>query len=158
LGVETFIETGTYDGPSCEWASHQFKRVITIEVNPAYQQKARERCKDRLNIEFFLGNSADVLPIVMKSVHDPALFWLDAHTWPGLFGPQLNSCPLIQELQTINQSPCKHCILIDDAQDFNLDRRSIVPANWPTIPMIKAEAENGGYQMRVEDSLIVITK
>ena len=54
------------------------------------------------------------------SLIESATFWLDAHaSGPNLPGGKYGGCPLLQELNAINLSPCKdHVLFIDDVRLF----------------------------------------
>jgi hypothetical protein len=56
--IDVFVETGTYVGNSVAWASANFRRVLTIELNSEYQAIAKERHAALTNVTFVLGNSA----------------------------------------------------------------------------------------------------
>jgi hypothetical protein len=115
--IRDFIETGTFMGHALEWAATHFERVRTIEVREDFLAAARAQWRQRANIEFILGDSAQALAHVCRSLTGPALFWLDAHAGAGYFGPE-DRCPLLAEIQSINASAFDHCLLIDDARAF----------------------------------------
>src|SRR5262245_48465626 len=162
LGVETFVETGTYTGGGALWASQHFARVITIELNLVFHSKAMEKCAHRSNIEFHLGDSKDILPNIIDSLSAPAMIWLDAHSWPELYEewPQLDlpfsGCPLKDELKAIVQSDYRHFILIDDTGYFDY-RQPEWAYDWPTTDMIRELVGPRGYHTEVKVDQIAIT-
>ena len=100
-----FVETGTFQGDSLRWASHNFERVWTVEISEQYQAEAKATVGPLPNVEFVLGNSADQLgricpALTGPALTGPALFWLDAHAGAGFFGAADN-CPLLAELSTM---------------------------------------------------------
>ena len=96
--LSRFVETGTFLGNSLQWASQNFKRVWTIEINADYQRKAMDSVGPLPNVSFLLGNSKDHITRVCNEIDGPALFWLDAHAGAGFFGSNEN-CPLLDELK-----------------------------------------------------------
>lgn len=113
-----FVETGTFQGNTSEWAASRFERVITIEGSPSHHQSASQRLSHLPNIDWLCGDSRTILPQVLDRIgEERSLFWLDAHWMPGCFG-QAAECPIIEELNLINQSRGEHVILVDDARLF----------------------------------------
>lgn len=118
LGLEDFIETGTYRGDTAAWAGRHFSRVTTIELSPAYHAAASARFQSQPSVRAICGGSAAVLREVVPALARPALFWLDAH-WSGLdTAGQGAECPVLEEVACINASPYAHVVLIDDARLF----------------------------------------
>ena len=58
------------------------------------------------------------MPELLKSLQEPALFWLDAgyYGWAGLQGDKQR---LTSELEAISGIPWRHVILMDDARGLN---------------------------------------
>ena len=121
------IETGTVFSPGSSlyhlWKS--FRHVYTIEIVPEESQKAQKAAQKAgaTNIEFFVGDSADVLPEVIKKFNEPALFWLDAHymgdkiTGHGKIDP-----PLRAEINAIfDGNRHKSIIIVDNVGTFGLE-------------------------------------
>ena len=142
-----FVETGTFkggipqrmlqDGTFNEW-----EKIYTIELNEEMCKIASKRYslyesggsfnqdtdekdetfKDRK--EFFggklllvQGDSGEKLKDVLSEIHEPCVFWLDAHAGAkeGYARGEVD-CPLIQELETIKKHNVKnHIVTIDDA-------------------------------------------
>lgn len=156
-GLVEFVETGTDRGDVLPWASARFDRVTTIEIIPDSHQAAIARHGSLVNVRFILGDSSEVLPLVLRSVAGPALFWLDAHAGAGFYGP-VERCPLLAELEIIGASPLQHCVIIDDARAFlappppPFDFR-----RWPTLDQVVATAmrKPGMHVVAIEDALII---
>lgn len=118
FNIQNFIETGTFNGGTCSWASEHFKKVITIENSKVIHERTSKKYKDLTNIEFLFGHSLEHLKDIVEQLSEPSIFWLDAH-WSGGETYGINDeCPLIEELKIINSSKINHIILIDDARMF----------------------------------------
>lgn len=117
----TFIETGSYRGDSVQQALEAgFVNIRSIDIS----EHNIDFCKHRFDLyrspqghlQFYEGDSAEILYDVIADVQDPITFFLDSH-WQ-LFEDEEkgnNPFPLLKELQQIAQHPIKaHTILIDD--------------------------------------------
>lgn len=141
--IQTFVETGTYQGDTAAWAADHFLNVFTIEGSPEFREAAQKKYRRRSNISFLQGDSRSVLPKVVAELTGPALFWLDAHWMPGAFGASAE-CPVLEEIAVINQTPYEHFILIDDARYFLAPPpRPHLASNWPDIAAILAALAAG---------------
>jgi hypothetical protein len=107
--IKTIVETGTCLGSSTLFFAKHFENVITIEANLQYQAIAINRCAKEgfNNIEFLLGDSSEILFDSIRPLgNETVMFFLDAH-WG-------NNCPLIAELQQIEQTTVDPVIAIHD--------------------------------------------
>jgi len=114
---KVFIETGTYvaDGVKAAFAADCFRRIISIEASSHYFDISVERCKDLPNVELYYGESAEILPNILKDITVNCTFWLDAHYCGDYTSGTFATVPLMKELDIIAQHPVKtHTILIDD--------------------------------------------
>jgi len=158
LNVSTFVETGTFKGGTASWAAKHFERVVTIENSKTYFEESINRYKHLKNIEFLFGDSRTVLTNILTKIHDPAIFWLDAH-WCSMdsYGSNDQS-PVIDEVNIIRSTGIKHCIFIDDARLF----LSPPPLpnkiqQWPTIDQICSNIKSkneADYIVVFEDVII----
>src|SRR5205823_1595110 len=81
------------------------------------------------------GDSQQVVPELLQSLREPALFWLDAgyYGWAGLQGDKQR---LTSELEAIlRDSRYPHVILMDDARGLNGQNGS------PTVEQLKQRIE-----------------
>lgn len=136
--VPTFVETGTAGAASIRIASDIFKQCYTIELIPE-----RASRMDGGNVEFYTGNSVNVLPeIISKFGGEYAFFFLDAHfcdSVPNTSG--VKECPVMDELKAISVYQ-KSIILIDDARlFFGHPPYPNDPRDWPMVEDIFAEAK-----------------
>ena len=112
--LRTLVETGTYTGETAWAFRHTFDRIETIELEPTLARFARIRFSTTKNVNVHEGDSATMLPRILESLGEPALFWLDAHpcTDRAVRG---TAVPLLAELAAIAAHPVVgHAILIDD--------------------------------------------
>jgi hypothetical protein len=93
----------------------RFERIYSIEFVPALAERAiRKFTRDR-HVRIFCGDSRVVMPKVLCSLTESALFWLDAGYY-GWVGIRSNEQRLSAELEMILSHPHKHIILLDDAR------------------------------------------
>lgn len=118
FGYRTLVETGTYLGDMVEAQRHQFDRVISIELAPDLYRRAVRRFVGAKNVELIEGDSATVLPRIVRSLVGPAVFWLDGHWSGGVTARGDLDTPVGEELRALLESPLDNCILIDDAREF----------------------------------------
>ncbi len=117
LPADCFVETGTFMGGTTEWAASHFQKVITIEVNPEISRTTSRRLAHLINIEFVIGNSAEVLPTIAKRLAGATVFWLDGHYCGPGTGADIDECPIVAEVEAL-KSCVNPIILIDDARCF----------------------------------------
>ncbi|HTY94091.1 MAG TPA: hypothetical protein VMC02_09395, partial [Steroidobacteraceae bacterium] len=82
LGLQEFIETGTFRGDTAAWAARHFARVTTIEWAESYHAAAQQRFRATPGVRALRGHSVEVLEAIVPELKAAALFWLDAH-WSG---------------------------------------------------------------------------
>ncbi|OGQ94630.1 MAG: hypothetical protein A2521_06310 [Deltaproteobacteria bacterium RIFOXYD12_FULL_57_12] len=157
LGIQDFVETGTYLGGSLEWGSRTFERVTTIELRQDYHAAARARLTHLTNVDFRLGDSALELKSVCETIKGPTLFWLDAHAGAGFFG-QDDICPLLTELEIITCRKKDDVIFVDDVRAF------LAPppppfdySKWPTLDEVMRVVlrRNTTHTVVINDTLII---
>ncbi len=158
-GVDTFIETGTYQGGTAAWASGFFKQVITIEGSLEFHRAARERHADLRNIDFLVGDSTVLLAEALaRTPGRPAILWLDAHWMPGSYGSGAE-CPVLEEIAAVNRSGTGHFLLIDDARLFLAPPpRPHRAADWPDLAALLAALGSDPGQSRyttIYDDVII---
>lgn len=159
-GARDFVETGTFQGDAVNWAAIHFDRVWTLEISAEYQAHARARNSRHANVRYYLGDSASLLPEIVRQLRGPAIFWLDAHAGAGYFA-SVDSCPLLAELDTIVSSHVEHCVLVDDARAFvappppPFDYRQ-----WPSLEEIFALVlKRPQYHVTIiSDAILIVPK
>jgi hypothetical protein len=86
------------------------------------------------NVRCYLGDSAQVLPEILRQLRSPAMFWLDAHWCGEGTGFSQTECPLLRELELILNHHRDHIIMIDDARCFLAPPPPPHRANdWPSF-------------------------
>ena len=135
--LRILVETGTY-----------------YEYDPQLAQRAIAKFARDSHIKIFEGDSQKVIPELLKSISQPALFWLDAgyYGWAGLQG---NRQRLTTELEAILHHPLQeHVILMDDARGLNGQNGA------PTVAELqqRIESEFPGRQVEVQYDILRITK
>jgi FkbM family methyltransferase len=159
--LPTFVETGTWKGDTSVWASQHFQKVFTVEFAKHIYESTSSIYSHVKNIEFLWGHTKEQLKLVVSQLKDPALFWLDAHWMGGGTAGENDECPLLEELEIINNAECEHFILIDDARLF----LSPPPSphrieQWPSLHEIIAtlSAKTSRYTVIFEDAIVSVPK
>ncbi len=131
-GTRTLIETGTYFGEMVDACSREFRRIISIELDRSLYEGAHERFASDRHIEIYWGDSADLLPKLIKDLSEPSLFWLDGHYSAGITAKGALTTPIMEELSAICEvSSDGHVLLIDDARIF------IGEDDYPTVDEVR---------------------
>jgi len=157
--LQGFIETGTNCGATALWAAQYFQKVITIEAAKEIYEAVLNNYSHLENIEFVLGNSKEQLVEIVPRLKEPCIFWLDAHWSGGITYGESEECPLLEELQIINDSEFDHFILIDDARLFLSPPPSPHRVEeWPTIDAVTSllNAGRSRYTVIVEDVIVSV--
>ncbi len=121
--AEVFLETGTYLGETAVAAARRFARVHTIEISPELWRSSAAWLSKYANVTCHLGDSADVLPQVLKEVEAPAVIWLDAHWSRGITSRGPMDTPISAELDAVCDYLARThyacAVGIDDLQCFD---------------------------------------
>lgn len=117
--IQTLIETGTYLGQTVDDLKNTFDKIYSIELDKTLYKNARKIFFKDKGVKIIQGDSAIILPDLIKEVKTPTLFWLDAHYSGGITAKGTEETPILNELRSISKSKIKnHVILIDDARNF----------------------------------------
>lgn len=140
-----FVETGTYLGGGLALAlSCGFRRCYSVEVDPKFYGAAFERFAGDPRIALYLGDSTEILGVILKNLDERATLWLDAH--PAQATWRFEECPLVQELEILACGSRKdHTILIDDRsyfQRFGTDEEEIRTLLMAINPLYKITIED----------------
>lgn len=151
--LTTFVETGTFNGGTVFALRTVFARLITIELQPELCENARRFLLPYPHIHVRCGDSATLLPQALAELHEPALFWLDAHYSGGMTARGIADTPIMAELRAVFAHPDKHHVIaIDDAKDFG-------HGDYIDLDVVRQEAAHtGAYtSVQVAHNMIVIS-
>jgi hypothetical protein len=132
FGPRVLVETGTYLGSMALDVREVFAKIHTIELDPLLGSLARRRLAPFVNVHVHLGDSAALLPGLLAAIHEPALFWLDAHHSGGMTARGPLETPVRGEIHAIIAGAVDPVVLIDDADLF--DGRG----DYPTLDEVEA--------------------
>lgn len=154
FSVKIFIETGTYLGDMVFAQRKTFGLIHSIELSPHLYQRALHRFSREKHILLREGDSAEVLPEILTSLSQSALFWLDAHYSGGLTARGTLNTPILAELKAILSHPIRrHLILIDDADCFN--GRNDFPFLEDLVEFIRQLRPD--LKITIEENVIVVS-
>src|SRR5207244_5873536 len=129
-----------------------FDQIYSVEYDPQLAQRAIAKFARDTHIKIFEGDSQKVIPELLKSISQPALFWLDAgyYGWAGLQGDKQR---LTSELEAILGHAQGHVILMDDARGLNGQNDA------PTVEQLKQRiaADFPGRVVEVKHDMLRIT-
>ncbi|KAF0227999.1 MAG: hypothetical protein FD175_2393 [Beijerinckiaceae bacterium] len=151
-GLTTFVETGTFKGDTLASVAATGIRAISVELSAEYFDRANQRFAGQRNVELHLGDAGDVLPRIVATLQEPALFWLDGHYSAGETAHGVLASPVSAEVRCILDSPVKgHVMLIDDAHEFTGE------GGYPELGrFLTAIAETGRYHAMVHANIIIL--
>jgi hypothetical protein len=152
-GLRILIETGTYYGEMISAMKNSFDRIYSVESDSRLARRAARIFVRNSKIKILEGDSREVLPALLKSLAQPALFWLDAgyYGWAGL---PSDKSRLSVELESIFRHTVKgHVILMDDAHSLDGKNGAL------TVPELKSriDSEFPGHKVEVEYDILRIT-
>jgi hypothetical protein len=148
FNLNVLVEGGTNLGHMVNVQKNRFRDIYSIERDDYLAARAKLRFAAYPNVHLFHGDSAEVLPQVVRAIKEPALFWLDAH-WGA------ESAPIRQELDCIYRHPVRdHVLLIDDARYFDGH------GDYPSIEELREQAarEYPGSVVESKDDIVRIYK
>lgn len=150
-GLQTMIETGTFTGETVAAVAPLVRRVVSIELDDRMYQAARRRFAGQPHVELLHGDSGRLLPEVLASIREPALFWLDGHYTGGESARTGVDSPIVAEVTAILKHSVRgHVVLIDDAREFT------GRDGYPTLEALRARilASQPGARVTVGDDII----
>jgi hypothetical protein len=152
-GLRVLVETGTYYGEMVAAMKNRFAEIYSVEFDSALACRAAKKFSRWPHIHILEGDSQKAVPELLKSIQQPALFWLDAgyYGWAGLQGDKQR---LTSELEAVLRHPIRqHVILMDDARGLNGQNGS------PTVEQLKQriEAEFPERSVEVKHDILRIT-
>jgi hypothetical protein len=162
-GLKVFVETGTGEGKviGAMVKSQQFDELHTIDDSLDSVQRVKNRWKIP-KLHCWRGDSATHIPRLLKNIHEPVLFYLNAHPAKKEAHQARGKIkvPLWAELEAILKHECAkdHVICIGDALYYQkLGRR------FKAFPSIKEITEivkerRPDWTVEVKDNVICCCK
>lgn len=152
-GSRIMVETGLYGGGG---SGMNFAReglldlYVILDLSEENCDLAKQSFPDAWVI---CGDSAQTIRVALAQIHQPCLFWLDAHLVADIDTTEaldLNPCPLVGELEAIRAWPHAHAstILVDDVRLFG-------SYGWPTASAVHALTD--GWQVAEADDVLRLT-
>lgn len=139
--ADVFIESGTSYGGTANVAKDIFKEVHTIELDQIFFTKACARFAQDFNVNVYQGDSAALLPGILKRVQGrKILCWLDGHYSGGTTAKGESNTPILKELKALEDARCTDAIiLIDDICCFRPSMHEItdVAVGYPSVAQLK---------------------
>lgn len=149
-GCKVLVETGTFRGDMMEAQKNNFDKLYSVELSTEFWEKAKQRFKNDPQINLIQGDSGVVLPELVPTIDQPALFWLDGHYCGTTTALSAIECPIYAEIDAVFKNNKGHVMLIDDARLF------IGKHDYPTIleltNYVKKISPN--YSVTVVDDMI----
>ncbi len=150
--LTTLVETGTYYGEMVSAQRRRFHQIHTVEFDPALVRHAQQRFARWPHIHVHQGDSKLVVPRILRALHGPALFWLDAG-YPGWAGEKTDSTRLGSELEAILRHLPTHVVLLDNADCYDgLDGHPNLAALTERV-----QRDFPGRQLEVQWNMVRIT-
>lgn len=117
--INVFVETGTYFGDTLSLLKNCFKKLYSIEISKDIYNVVLIRFMFSKHISLLNGDSVECLNKILVNIHEPVLFWLDAHYSAGITGKGLGNTPIENELIVIKKYFIHGSVIaIDDAHLF----------------------------------------
>ncbi|MCF8323667.1 MAG: hypothetical protein K9I84_01810 [Leadbetterella sp.] len=152
LGINCFVETGTFYGQTVNFAKDLFEEVYSIEIySPLYEYNL-ESFKHVSNVNLLLGDSGTVFETLLPKLENKCIFWLDGHYSGFGTGKGEIVSPIIKEIRAIHKfHRSDNCILIDDYRLFGLE------SGYPSLEEVKFEILNinKNYIIEIDSDCIV---
>ncbi len=154
FGIDTLVETGTYRGDMIAATLHRFERIYSIEIDPALAKAAQTRFRHAGKVEILEGDSAKLLPGIIRELRGPALFWLDGHYSGKGTGKGETDTPILAEVETIAalRQNRADIVIVDDARLFG--RLPAYPQQDDFVEILRTKF--GGQVLVADDSFFVL--
>lgn len=142
--ISVFVETGTLEAANVVNLAPAFREAHSIELSRPLYRAAVKRFgpRTRFGINFHCGDSAEVLPALLKTIQQPAVMYLDGHycLYPFTAASQF---PLWAELGAIAKRPYREVVIVDDVHTFDTKR-----------PELEAQESGSSWAHVTADSIL----
>ncbi|GMU19738.1 MAG: hypothetical protein AMXMBFR12_09300 [Candidatus Babeliales bacterium] len=160
--AEIIVETGTYLGDSTIKMARKFKQVHTIELGAELFEKAQKRFVKKKNIRSYQGDSAKLLPDIIKPLkNSKTVFFLDAHFSMADTAQGDENTPILTELEIIRKAKLSNAtIIIDDLRMFYKSpaiAKDTFMAEYPTVHDLveKLLSINSSYKIAIVYDVLI---
>lgn len=161
LPITTFVETGTFEGETITRVRPYFDEIHSIELSDLYFASAVKTFASDHGVHLHHGDSPDVLAKLRPALAArPVLYWLDAH-WCNVddsTGSEMSECPLLAELDALEELNEASVLIIDDARLF----LATPPyphdiSNWPRLGEVlqKLSSLGGRHQIMIVNDVFI---
>jgi hypothetical protein len=149
--TDYFIESGSFTGNGIQRAIEAgFTHISSIELSQEYFKHCEMRFKNNSRVHLFLGDTEDVLEMIIAQITEPITFWLDGHYSGANTALGKHESPLMQELEIIKRHPVNiHTIMIDDLRCWKRPHYDFDTDN--IIEFLKTINQN--YEIVLEDGI-----
>lgn len=150
------FETGTADGDTTAALADDFDRVITVEIDDKRYLICAEKFLFDPKVSLIHGESSYVIEMIVPSLRQPTLFWLDAHRSGGEEVELPFETPVQHELWHIMNSATvtglDHLIVVDDARLFGMAR------GYPTPLILMELAAQFNYEVESNRDVFIFRR
>lgn len=158
MGLNVFVEGGTFAGETAINAKNYFDLVFTIENSDQMYEVARKKLSGIDRVVLLKGDTREHIADITRE-YDNLLFWLDSHWCGGDSYGEADECPLIAELDIIFRFRKRCAILIDDARLFCAPPpKPHVLESWPTLKDIVKTMPVDWELIEYEDVIYILPK
>ena len=137
IKIDTFVETGTYEGATLESLQDSFERFFSVELCEDLYNRSSNTFEKYKKVFLFQGSSIEQLPKMFPNFsNEPVVFFLDAHYSSGKTArDELHDPPILFEIEIILEQRkltgfYNDIIIIDDFGQFGTNKPD---ENWSSI-------------------------
>lgn len=119
IDFRIFVETGTHYADTIKHLLNEFDEIHSVELSIPFYQRAVSIFTDESKVNLYQGDSTYVLPLIIKKINSPCIFFLDGHFSDGDTARGEKDVPILEELESIVSDFESEClIIIDDLRLF----------------------------------------
>jgi len=162
--LRCFVETGTFKAETTFSTSSIFETVHTFELCEQLYFDAIEKAKAQsiTNVQFHLGDTAEIFDPIISEIDEDVLFYLDAHKIFGKYAAGvpivsgIKDVPLMEELTAINKRNRNDIIVIDDVKLFGRELHNVDWRNISTRKVLGVFSKiDIAQRYRIKNKLII---